>query len=305
MEYGYFPGCSLGSTAKEYDATVRALAASFGVELKEIEDWNCCGATPAAAVSEEVSLALPWCNLAQAEQMGLSAVLSPCPACHSHMCSSHEAASESTLANRMRELTEADYSGKIQLRHLLDFLVDEVGLDKLAEKVTKPLAGLKAVCYYGCLTRLHGVDVDDVELPTKMEQIVEALGGTALPFSRATDCCGASLVLSKTDTVLRLSNDILNGAKLAGANCVVVVCPVCQGNLDMRQKAIEKKYQTSYDLPIVYLSQLVMMSQGWGYKQLGFKKHFVNPQALFQAAFTAPEKPAKKKKKKKGERIAF
>ncbi len=304
MEYGYFPGCSLGSTAKEYDATVRGLAESFGIQLKEIEDWNCCGATPAAAVSEEISLALPWCNLAQAEQMGLSAVLSPCPACHSHMCTSHEAADQAALAARMQELTEAEYAGKIQLRHLLDFVTEEIGLDKLAEKVAKPLAGLKAVCYYGCLTRLHGVAVDDVEQPTKMEQIIEALGGTALPFSRKTDCCGASLVLSKTDTVLRLSNDILAGAKAAGANCVVVVCPVCQGNLDMRQKAIEKKAEADYDLPIVYLSQLIMMALGWDYKQLGFKKHFVKPEALFQDVFTAPEKPAKKKKKKKG-RIAF
>ena len=302
MEYGYFPGCSLSSTAKEYNLTVRALATSFGVKLTEIADWNCCGATPAATVSEEVSLALPWCNLASAEKMGLSKVLSPCPACHSHMCTSHEAAQDARLSSRLAELTEIPYAGKVELRHLLDFLTEEVGLDKIAESAKTPLVGLKAVCYYGCLTRLHGVDVDDVEMPVKMDRVVEACGGMSLPFSHATDCCGASLVLSKIDTVLRLSNEILDAAKLAGADCVVVVCPICQGNLDMRQKAIEKKYDRSYDLPIVYLSQVVMMSQGMGYEDLGFGKHFTSPRKLFDKAFLAPEPSVKKKKKKKKDR---
>lgn len=305
MEYGYFPGCSLGSTAEEYDRTVRALAESFGVELREIEDWNCCGATPAAAVSEEMSLALPWCNLASAEKMGLDAVLSPCPACHSHMCSSHQVADQEAVARRMQELTELPYSGQIKLRHLLDFLTDVIGTSKIQSAASKPVAGLQAVCYYGCLTRLHGVDVDDVERPDKMERVIEACGGTALPFSHATDCCGASLVLSKTDTVLRATNAILGAAKQAGANCVVVVCPICQGNLDMRQKAVEKKYGVSYELPILYLSQVIMMAQGWDYKQLGFKKHFVRPDRLWQLAFTAPEKKKKKKKKKKSARVIY
>ncbi len=298
MEYGYFPGCSLSSSAKEYNQTVVALAESFGVQLAEIADWNCCGATPAAAVSEEVSLALPWCNLASAEQMGLAKVLSPCPACHSHMCTSHEAAQDARLSARLAELTEAGYRGSVELRHLLDFLTEEIGLDRIEKSARKPVAGLKAACYYGCLTRLHGVDVDDRELPVKMDRVVEACGGMALPFSHATDCCGASLVLSKTDTVLRLSNAILKAAKLAGANCVVVVCPICQGNLDMRQRAVEKRYDVSYDLPIIYLSQVVMMSQGMGYKELGFGKHFTSPRKMLDAAFTAPE-PTRKKKKKK------
>ncbi len=303
MEYGYFPGCSLTSTAKEYDSTVRAMVKNFGVELKEIEDWNCCGATPAGAVSQEASLALPWRNLALAQQQEIKQVLSPCPACHSHMCSSDQVAQDEQIAKRMASLTELSYSGEIELRHLLDFLTDVVGLDKIREKVTKPLSGIKAACYYGCLTRLHGANVDDVERPVKMQQVVEACGGTTVAFSHATDCCGASLVLSKTGTVLRLSNEILAAAKNAGANCVVVVCSVCQGNLDMRQKAIEKTYDTQYDLPIIYLSQLVMMSQGAEPKELGFSKHFVKPDSLWEKAFVADEAPKKKRKKKKRGRI--
>jgi heterodisulfide reductase subunit B2 len=304
MDYGFFPGCSLSSTAKEYKQTVEMLAENFDITLREIEDWNCCGATPAAAVSEEVSLALPWCNLAAAEKMGLDRVLSPCPACHSHMCTSHEAAEDETLTARLDQLTEANYSGKVKLRHLLDFLTEDVGLEQIEAKAKKPLLGVRAVCYYGCLTRLHGVDVDDRELPTKMEQILQAAGAETLDFSHATDCCGASLVLSKTDSVLRLSNNILQAAQKTGANCVVVVCPICQGNLDMRQKAIEKKYGVSYQLPIVYLSQLLVLSQGADYKQAGLNKHFVSPEALYQTAFTAPADDGKKKKrKKKKERI--
>ncbi len=303
MEYGYFPGCSLTSTAKEYDETVRAMVKSFGVDLKEIQDWNCCGATPAGAVSEEASLALPWRNLALAEGQELTQVLSPCPACHSHMCSSHEVADDAQIAKRMEELTELSYSGKIELRHLLDFLIEEIGIEQIKEKVTKPLLGIKAACYYGCLTRLHGAKVDDRERPIKIQQVVEACGGTAVSFSHATDCCGASLVLSKTGTVLRLSNEILAAAKRAGANCVVVVCSVCQGNLDMRQKAIEKAYSVEYDLPVIYLSQLVLMSQGASPKELGFSKHFVKPDALWEKAFVADDTPKKKRKKKNRGRI--
>ncbi|MBN2498209.1 MAG: CoB--CoM heterodisulfide reductase iron-sulfur subunit B family protein [Deltaproteobacteria bacterium] len=299
MAYGYFPGCSLKSSAKEYDLTVRAMAERFGVQLEEIGNWNCCGSTPAYAVSGEISLALPWNNLAQAEAQGLDKVLSPCPACHSHMSESHAVASgDRRLAARLDELCETSYGGKLELFHLLDFLHQEIGLDAIRAKVTHPLAGMRAACYYGCLTRMHALHVDDVELPVKMEQVVEACGGQAVDYSHRTECCGGSLVLSKIDTALRLSNEILEAAGRAGANCAVVVCPVCHGNLDMRQKAIEKKYKKRHRLPVLYLSQVVLLSQGVGAKALGFKKHFVKPGALLETVYTPIEEPKKKKKKK-------
>ena len=263
MDYGYFPGCSLKSTAKEYDDTVRQLCRSFGINLIEIDDWVCCGSSPVHALSEEISLALPLKNLSQAEGQGLKNILSPCPSCHSHMLCSHaEMEKEGSHRERLQELAGSHYAGSLQLKHLVDFLYYDVGIDKIKEKVTRPLTGIKAVAYYGCMTRFPGITFDDREMPTMIDDIVQALGAEALPWSHTTECCGASFSISKTETVLRLVGEILEAARLVNAGCIIAVCPLCQSNLDMRQVEIQKKTGESFNLPIIYLSQLILMSQG-------------------------------------------
>jgi heterodisulfide reductase subunit B2 len=283
MDYGYYPGCSLKSTATEYDSTVRQLCRSFGINLVEIEDWVCCGSTPVHAQSEEISLALPLKNLAQAERQGLKQVLSPCPSCHSHMqCSHDEAGAESSRRQRLEELSGSSYSGSLKLRHLVDFLYHDVGIEKIKEKVTRPLTNIKAVAYYGCMTRFPGITFDDREMPVMIDEIMQALGAEALPWSHTTECCGASFSISKTETVLRLVRDILEAARIVNANCIIAVCPLCQSNLDMRQAEIEKKTGERFNLPVLYLSQLILMSQGASNQQLGFSKHMVDPKPLLQ-----------------------
>jgi heterodisulfide reductase subunit B2 len=281
MDYGYYPGCSLKSTATEYDSTVRQLCRSFGINLVEIDDWVCCGSSPVHAQSEEISLALPLKNLAQAERQGLKSVLSPCPSCHSHMLCSHaEAGAGGRHRQRLQELAGSSYAGSLQLRHLVDFLYNDVGIDKIKEKVIRPLTGIKAVAYYGCMTRFPGITFDDKEMPVMIDEIVQALGAEALPWSHTTECCGASFSISKTDTVLRLVREILEAARLVNAGCIIVVCPLCQSNLDMRQAEIEKKTGERFNLPIIYLSQLILMSQGTSPQELGYSKHIVDPMLL-------------------------
>jgi heterodisulfide reductase subunit B len=274
MDYGYFPGCSLKSTAKEYDATVRAVCRSFGVNLIEINDW-------VHAISEEISLALPLRNLLHAEAQGLQKVLSPCPACHSHMlCSHEETGKDDGHQQRLQELAGGEYNRTIQLRHLVDFLFHEVGIEDIKAQVKKPLQGIKAVSYYGCLTRLPGIEIEDKEMPTMIDEIIAALGAEPLRWSHTTECCGASFAISKADIVVRLVREILSAAKRAGADCVIVVCPLCQSNLDMRQVEIQKRYGDRFNLPIIYLSQLILMSQGHTYQDLQFSKHLIDPQPL-------------------------
>ena len=283
MEIGYFPGCSLHSTATEFDMSVKAVCNALDVHLTEIPDWNCCGASAAHETSEELGFALPYLDLVKAEKAHLSTVLSPCPSCFSHLIETHDKVSESNeILDRLKDITEVDtYQGSVQNRHVLDFFNNEVGVDAIREKVTNPLEGLKAVCYYGCLTRLPGVSFDAIENPMTMETLVEALGAEALDWSHKTECCGASLSITRTEVALRLGREILEAAKRAGARCIVVVCPLCQSNLDTRQTAINRKYGGSYALPIVYLTQLMGMAFGVPRRDLGFDKHLVSPDGLF------------------------
>jgi heterodisulfide reductase subunit B len=282
MEYGYYPGCSLKSTSREYDLSVRKMCESFGVNLVEIEDWNCCGASPAHAMNEELSLALPLRNLIQAEKQHLKTVLSPCPACHSHMSLSHKESGENIkFQERMKELLKEEYTRSLTLKHVVDFLYRDIGLETVRSKTTKPLAGLKIASYYGCLNRLPGIEIEDKENPVMMDEIVTALGGESVEWSHKVECCGAGFSLTKTSVVHRLVKDLLDAAKIAGANCIAVVCPLCQSNLDMRQIELERKGEGPFALPVVYLSQLVLLAQGRKPDELGFEKHLVSCKSIF------------------------
>ncbi len=281
MPVGYYPGCSLESSAKEFDLSLRAVLKELGVDIQEIPDWNCCGASPAHALSEELDLSLSYRNLVQAEKAGLERILSPCPACYSHLKHTQDRLTEdSGLADRLREIVGKDYRGNVQSRHLLDFLREEVGLDRLKSSVKTPLQGLKVASYYGCLTRLPGVELEDPENPLLIDEVIRILGGDPLDWSHKTECCGASLAVPRTDIALRLIHSILQAAQERGAECIAVVCPLCQANLDTRQGDVNKKYGSNHRVPILYLSQLIGLSQGLGYAQLGLDRLIFSPQTL-------------------------
>lgn len=281
MQVGYYPGCSLESSAKEFDLSIRAIFQEMEISLKEIPDWNCCGASPAHYLNEELAKALPYRNLVKAEEAGLDRVLSPCPACYSHLKHIHEEVSkEDRLAERLRTIVGKKYESGVASKHLLDFLKEDVGLDRLKSSSKISLKGLNVASYYGCLTRLPGVHLDDLENPVLMDEIVKAIGGESLDWSHKTECCGASLSVSRTEIALRLVHSILGAAREKGADCIAVVCPLCQSNLDARQGDINKKYGTSYRMPILYLSQLIGLAQRINPNQLGLDRLIINPNNL-------------------------
>ncbi len=279
MQVGYYPGCSLESSAKEFDLSLRAIFREMDISLREIPDWNCCGASPAHSISEELGMALPYRNLVKAEEAGLKKIISPCPACYSRMKHIHEkVALDRSLADRLRTLVGKEYRGSSESKHILDFLTDDIGLKRLRSSVKRSLKGLKVASYYGCLTRLPGVKMDDVENPTMMDEIVEVLGGKSLDWSYKTECCGASLSLTRTEIALRLVRSILEAAEEKGAECIAVLCPLCQSNLDVRQSVVYKK-----KMSIFYITQLIGLTQGLGYTKLGLDGSIVSSRDLLQA----------------------
>jgi heterodisulfide reductase subunit B len=285
MKYAYFPGCSLHSTAKEYDISSRAVANALGIELVEIPDWVCCGATPAHLTLHLLSLALPVKNLLAAKKLGNYEVATCCAACFSRLKIANKFM-EGDPEHRVKveEIVGAKYSGEVKVRHFLDILVNVFGLKNISERVTKKISGLKVACYYGCLlTRPPKVtQLDDLEDPHLMDELMKIIGVEPVQWPYKTECCGASFSLTKTDIVLKLSNDILQMAFDEGARAIVVACPLCQSNLDLRQGMINKKYKKNFNMPIFYFTQLLGLALGINPEKLGLEKHLVNPKPLLK-----------------------
>ena len=279
MRYAYYPGCSLHSTGKEYDASLRAVCQKLGIELVEVKDWVCCGSTAAHALSWRLALALPLKNLAEAEKQGLSELLAPCAACFSRFkFALHEIEKKPQLREEMEHVVEHKFGDGVQVLHPLAVLSSQDWLGRLTALAGGKLRGLKVVCYYGCLlVRPPGVTgFDDAENPQSMDRVLRALGASVQDWGYRTDCCGASFSLTRTDIVRKLSHDILEGAREAGAEAVAVACPLCHLNLDSRQKEIEKEYGASYNLPIFYFTQLMGLGFGLSPRELLLGKHFVD-----------------------------
>lgn len=279
---GYYPGCSLNGTAKEYDLSLKAIAGKLGVELKEIPGWVCCGATSAHAIDPATSLALAADTLAKARKAGIEQVLAPCAMCYQRLASAvHEFGQHPHLAEKamaaMGESSGLDIQ-KIQARSLLQWLAG-IPAETIQKAVVKPLAGLKVACYYGCLLVRPGkiTGEREVEAPRSMENLLTALGAAPVRWSMAMECCGASFALSRTGVVERQGQKIVEAARSAGAEAICLACPMCQTNLDMRQAGFTDA--ASKPLPIVYLTQLMGMAMGVSQKDLGFERHFV-PVAL-------------------------
>jgi len=285
MKTAYFPGCSLHSTAKEYDASWRLTSRKLGIELQEIPRWICCGAASAQVTSHLLSVSLPCRNLALVEEMGLDTVITPCAACFNRLkVANQEVAENLQLKKDVEEVLGKPYGGKVTIKHPLEVIVKDIGLEEVRKMARRKLQGLKIASYYGCLlVRPPKVtSFDDPEDPQSMDNLVTALGGEALPWAFKTECCGASFSLSDTDIVFELSGEILNGALEAEAECIIVACPLCQSNLDLRQKGIEKRYGKKLNLPILYFSELLGLTLDMNVRELGLSKHMVSPAKLLE-----------------------
>jgi heterodisulfide reductase subunit B len=277
-ELSYYPGCSLDGTAREYDESIRGACEILEIHLYELEDWTCCGASSAHCTDEYLAFELAARNLAIAEK-GDKELLVPCVACYSRF-----KAAEKEVREHPEEW-ETPYQGKVRIRYALDFFSQDAILDRVREKVVNSLSGLKVVCYYGCLS-VRPPDITavrDYEDPRHMDQLMHLLGAEPLPWSYKTDCCGASLVMTRTDIVRRLSHGLLEMAKEAEADCLVTACTMCQTNLDTRQEEIGKEFGQKYELPIFYFTELMGLAMGHRDVKKWLGRHLTDPLKLLSS----------------------
>ncbi len=275
---GYYPGCSLSGGGIELDMSIRALAGAAGVDLREIDDWNCCGATAAHSLNHDLAVALPYRVLALAEAQGLKDVLAPCAACFSRLKGTNvRLARNADLAAHMKEIVRLPYGGGVRVINISEF-VNMLLAGELSGKLTAPLKGLKAAPYYGCLlSRGEGIiEGDDNENPSSMSAAIKACGCEPVEWNFLTECCGGGLSMPAIGSAMELSSAVLADAKAAGADFIVTGCPMCHSNLDMRQPDIHKAGYGPYNIPIIYLSQLVGLAAGLPPKALGLDKHFID-----------------------------
>jgi len=277
-EVSYYPGCSLHGTAREYDESIRGVSNLLDIQLHELEDWTCCGASSAHCTDEELAIRLAGRNLSIAEKSNRE-LLVPCVACYNRF---------KTVEKEVKDhpgSLHLSYRGDIPIQYALDFFCDKVMLETVKKKRIKAISGLKVVCYYGCLTvrppKLTGIQ--KYENPNHMDQLMECLGAEPLPWSYKTDCCGASLVMTRTDIVKRLSQRLLSMAKEAEADCLVTGCPMCQANLDTRQEELEKETGEKYGLPILYFTELMGLALGHKDAKKWLGRHLTDPFKVLSA----------------------
>jgi len=278
MKFTYFPGCSLKGLGRAYEESLLPVFGHLGIELNELEDWNCCGATAYMAVDEAKSFVLAARNLALAEQQGDQAIMAPCSACYLVLNKTKHALVESeVMGKRVRRalsIGHLTYKGHTPVRHPLDILINDVGLEAIRAKVVRPLKGLKVAPYYGCQIVRPYSTFDDQYNPVTMDKILEALGATVVRYPLKTKCCGGSLTGTVPEAGLRMAYILLKEALSRGADVIATVCPLCQFNLDGYHAPIAAKFE-SVRIPTVYFTQLMGLAFGLNEKQLGLNRMLV------------------------------
>lgn len=278
MSYLYYPGCSLESSAKAYDLSTRWVFQNLGKELVELEDWNCCGATMYMSIKETISLVFSARNLALAEKKG-GDIVAPCSSCYTILNKTNKILKENfILKAKVNQSLKRDglaYHLRVKVRHPLDVLVNDIGIEAIASRAKHSLEGLKIAQYYGCqIVRPEGV-FDDPENPTTMDELFEALGATNIYFPVKVRCCGGMLMTTYPEVALKLNKEILECAVENGADCIVTTCPLCQINLDAYQKKISKKFKIKIQIPVLFFTQLLALSLGSTPKEAGFDQNLV------------------------------
>ena len=286
MEIAYYPGCSLHASSQLYDIQNKLVFKKLNVDLREIEDWNCCGATSASKTNDFLSVALPVRNLGIADATGLSEILIPCSSCYSRTLVSQRRLQEDTpLRDTINEELSHKVKGKIKVSSILEVLLPRVASGELSEKATRKLEGLKPACYYGCLLTRFPSDVvvpDDVENPQGMETVCKALGAEPIDWGYKTDCCGASAAVNDADVSLGLMAKILKDAVARGANCFVTTCPMCQFNVDAYQDQVAEKYGIRERLPVYFITELMGIAMGMSPQAMQVDRHFVDSMRLLK-----------------------
>jgi heterodisulfide reductase subunit B2 len=279
VEFAYYPGCSLETSGSAYDKSIREVFRALGVGLKEIEDWNCCGATMYMSVKAIVGYSVSARNLAIAQEMGLP-ICAPCSSCYTILRKTNRfIESDPKERGRINEaLGAADlsYTTTVPVRHPLDILVNDVGIEKIAARAKVRLDGIRVAPYYGCqIVRPQGF-FDDVDDPMTMDRLFTGLGAEVVYFPEKVRCCGGMLMTTQTDIAYKLNMSLLQAAQDNGAEIIATACPLCQMNLEAYQKKINQVYHTNFNIPVVYFSHLVGIALGIPAEKMGMND-FVIP----------------------------
>ena len=270
---GYYPGCSVSGTAREYDESLRAIAPHLGIILVEIPDWNCCGASSAHNLDHDLALALPARILALAEAEGLTDILVPCAACYNRLVQTRtELNNDPALRNKISKILGLELKGTARPINIIEMLSEATIDEQTATHFNHAVA-----CYYGCLLvrPQQVIKYDRPEDPQTMDIVLKKLGVNPISWEFKTECCGAGLSVARTDIVGDLSARVLKDAVKRGAEAVVVACPMCHANLDMRRPVINKNAVTKINIPVLYITQAIGLALGISEKELGLQRHIV------------------------------
>ncbi len=296
----YYPGCSGNGTSQEYEKSTVGVCTALDVELLEIPDWSCCGSTPAHTVNHVLSSALSARNLAIVAKMGYDTVTTPCPSCLSNLKLTEHKMHKESFREQTNAILDEPYEGNVETKSTMQVLYENVGLEKVAARVKKPLEGMKVACYYGCIMNRppEVMDFDDHEHPVAMDQLLEAVGVEVVPFPLKVECCGASFGITRRDIISKLSGRLLEAAESLEIDALVTACPLCQMNLDLRQGQINADNGTNYNIPIFYFTQLIAKAFGLPEKDIDMKRLVVNPKPALAKIGQVVDKPKAKKAKK-------
>jgi heterodisulfide reductase subunit B len=284
MKYSYYPGCSLDTTAKEFDLSTKAVMRELGIELEELQDWSCCGGSVAGGVSHDVGMALAARNVVLAQNQNTD-LLAACSGCYNKSAKAAKALENQQerdkISTILADMGISVSDTNIKVRNVVDVLANDLDI---ASQVKKPLKGLKVTCYYGCLlTRPADITGWDSPLfPMSMDRLAEDCGAEVVDFRSKTKCCGGPILVPQEDVALELTKRLLDEAKSLGADCIVLACPLCSTNLELRQPDIEKKYGVSYDLPVIYITELIGLALGIKPRKLGMDKHIVSTKGVLR-----------------------
>lgn len=282
-QYAYYPGCSLESLAMSYHVSSIEAARELGVELKEIEDWNCCGATAYFHVDELLAYTLVARNLALAEKENLDFV-APCSGCYKNAYFTNAYLQQDPdLAEHINYALEEDnlhISGPINVRHLIEVFVEDVGFEEIKKRVSRPLKDLRVAPYYGCQLVRPKKDSEDVENPQFFEELLSAIGADPVEYGSKTRCCGGSLIITNREAALDMVYKLLQDAANREADVIATTCPLCNVNLELYQKQVNREFGTEFSIPIMYFTQLLGLALGIASGRLGIGKELVSMESM-------------------------
>lgn len=275
-QYAYYPGCSLESLAKDYHISAKEVAGALGLDLKEIEDWNCCGATAYFPVDELLAYTLVARNLAIAEKTGLTDFVAPCSACFKNAYYTNAYLKrDPDLADHINFALEEDnlhINGTMNVRHLIEVILEDVGLEEIGNRITRPLKDLRVAPYYGCQLLRPRKNREDVENPRYFEELLSAVGAEPVEYASKTRCCGGSLIVTNRKAALEMVRILLKEAIDRGADVIATTCPMCNVNLEVYQNQVNREFGTEYSIPVMYFTQLMGMAMGIAPRRLGIAK---------------------------------